>query len=709
MFRLCVVKPDGLDFTIDMYEKRISIDDINKQILLFENYQYKVIVQSDEIFENAEMYIGDYPVQLLFNDMTGCYETSKELLFEGCFDLAYITLYITDSEGNEKIWYTDFLRVATTKQTASQVEAMLNEIEESLPSFLDVCFSRNRKKSGLVNNDIRSIWNTLKLLDEIIAVYEENYGNFRNYRREKVISSPILVDSKQMRMIDQEGLQWISRNPDYLCPSGKNIGILFEKTHYLPTKIKTNYNQYSYEVYENKVILGFLKEILKYIEIQVYDFQNQINVFQSIPQEIVKQLPNTHELTGRCIFVYYKGVINKFKEKSEIFLRLFYKYEKLLMCTPLDITYIPALTNTFKQVYHYQVCYECIVKWYEAGDYSFEHLNYLFKLKTLSRVFEYYCLIKLQNALLLNGYELKGAFRNEYSEDDVEDVEEDINNKYIFSNGKYELTLHYEPHIQTKKLNRDMNLYSTGYNFTKAKWNDGWTPDFVIKIVGESNEYYLILDAKYSNFNNVKKRHMPELVLKYGTQIASNNKFYSDVIGIGAIYPNDNDKLYYYKKNNAFSNRRSMPVFFSVSVENSEEGNVALKNRIKELLDIVDVLEHDMPQNGGVSTVEKISLIDEKEDVHPKEKVIAHPKLVSGKRCQYYGRGKCLIKREACTVLKGICYEYKQKDDSVLIKRDQSCRFLKMGVKQSTCNISDKLGCIGTDICMFYQQRNKQK
>lgn len=65
----------------------------------------------------------------------------------------------------------------------------------------------------------------------------------------------------------------------------------------------------------------------------------------------------------------------------------------------------------------------------------------------------------------------------------------------------------------------------------------------------EFGDYYYILDAKYSNASNVKKRYIPDLVLKYGTQIASKDKFFSDIISVGAVYPGSKDNIYFFKKN----------------------------------------------------------------------------------------------------------------------------------------------------------------
>ena len=57
----------------------------------------------------------------------------------------------------------------------------VEKIEKNIPNFLEVCFSRNKKNSGLKNDSTRSIWNTLKLVDEIIKTYKENYDSFFNH------------------------------------------------------------------------------------------------------------------------------------------------------------------------------------------------------------------------------------------------------------------------------------------------------------------------------------------------------------------------------------------------------------------------------------------------------------------------------------------------------------------------------------------------
>jgi len=727
--KLCIVRQDNTIAEIPMGERPPIIESVNNDLLFLENYQYRLILRDNVACENVEVFIGDYQIPVHYKGESDCYESDLDLIFGGCFDLAYISVCITDELGEEQSFFTDFLRVATTKQTAKKVEQMLEEIERNLPNFLEVCFSKNKKKSGLIKNDIRSIWNTLKIIDEIIGIYEANIGYFRNHK--KAVTEPVatVVDAKSMRALDQECLRWIACNPDNLVCTDKDTGITYEEKKYMPSKIKTYISRYSYDVYENRVILGFIKCVINFIDVQISGFAKEMLALEVVPDVIVAQLPNTHELTGRCVYIYYRGITERFKERRTKLQELFYKYEKLLECKPEELYGIPNLTNTFKQVYHYRVCYECMVKWYDAGDYSFEHLNYLFKLKTLSRIFEYFCLIKIQKAIAQCGYLFRESDRIVY---DAEDDLGEINNLYVFEGTNYKITLLYEPSIWVDKNNAGTNLYSTGYNFSKSKWNDRWTPDFIIKIACGSRDYYYILDAKYSNATNVKKRYLPELVLKYGAQIASKDKFFSDVIGIGAIYPADDDKFTLFKKNAVGSSKPSLPKYFSMSMVGETVGDNIIKRRLSELLDTIDVLESvESTINDKIRSMENIG--NQAKDEHVEVRVENNPEsgvaenaedknikksdivtMVNGKKCYYYGKSLCMLKKIRCNATEQPCNDFVSKLSKPLIENEDTCRnfirYTRRGqVKRVECSVSGLPGCVGPDICKFCMKKNKKK
>ena len=267
--KLCIVKPDGTVAEILLRDRQPSFEAFNNEQLFFENYQYKFILREIEEYENVEIFVGDYSVPIHYKASTDWYETDQDLVFGGCFDLAYISVWVSEKEGKEERFYTDFLRIATTKQTTRQVEQMLDEIEKNIPNFLEVCFSRNKKNSGLKNDSTRSIWNTLKLVDEIIKTYKENYDSFFNHKKSFVEPVASVEDVRSMRVVNQESLRWIACNPDNLVKTDKKTGINFNGHNYMPSKIKTYISKYSYNVYENRVILGFLKNVIDYLEIKL--------------------------------------------------------------------------------------------------------------------------------------------------------------------------------------------------------------------------------------------------------------------------------------------------------------------------------------------------------------------------------------------------------------------------------------------------------
>ncbi len=262
----------------------------------------------------------------------------------------------------------------------------------------------------------------------------------------------------------------------------------------------------------------------------------------------------------------------------------------------------------------------------------------------------------------------------------------------------------------------------------------------LLKISCDNRDYYYILDAKYSNEINVKKRYISELVLKYSTQIASKDKFFSDVIGVGAIYPGEKDKIYFFKKNDVDSNRISLPQYFSRAIVGENIGDIFLKERLEKLLKIIDVIEceredvnaylpviqetRDILRTDEIEeflgkTVEEGDIDYKKEkkslSVHVTDRPQNHDTVViNGKKCFYYGKSLCLYKRTRCDVGEKSCEYYILKSSKKLLKEEDTCRnfirYTKRGkVSRVECSVSGLPGCVGPENCKFCMKKNKSK
>lgn len=107
--------------------------------------------------------------------------------------------------------------------------------------------------------------------------------------------------------------------------------------------------------------------------------------------------------------------------------------------------------------------------------------------------------------------------------------------------------------IYTDKIKHGIDLYSTGYHFSKIlkenriRINNYWTLDFV-------------LDFKFSSYSSVQRYHIAELVNKYILGIASTNEYYSKVAGVWAIYPSEKGESLSLKENLINSRKASLPI-----------------------------------------------------------------------------------------------------------------------------------------------------
>lgn len=695
------------------------ISDLDDEILFFENYKYKIILDAsgeDKRIDDLVIRIGDFDVPSKYNEDMDYYETNTDILFNDCFDVSSVSVFLELSDSTEVIYYSKYFRVATKKETIEAVNNMLNVIENKIPNLLETIFSTSQKSSTLKNASNQSIWAFIDLVDEVIFVFEETSYYFANQKKFIVEQVPEIVSAQSMRQINLSGLRWIINNPENLIKTTRKKVIELNGEYFTPLKIKTLRSNYSYNVYENQVILTFLREVKEKLTQLIDAYNQELISIERIPDKIIKKLPNTHELTGRCVYIFYKSILEKLIKRFDRISELHNKYAINLECKEIKFLGIPRLTNTFKRIYQYRVCYDVIVNWFNKGGYSLQHLSYLFRLKSLSRIFEYYILIQLHDAIGSLNYRLINFCRVNYDSNEMEI----INNKYTYEFGDIEITLLYEPIIWTNRLNGETNLYSRGYNFIKGQSNTKWKPDFIIKIKSSEVEYYYILDAKYSRRHNVKKIYMPQLVLKYSAQIASYNKKYADVIGVGAIFPSDKSELISFTRNYVKSSEISFPQYFAIGISQDIESLKKLATNIKRLLLVIDergkkdrdfqLFEKDRQKSLGEITVNNNLDLSSLQKGNNKLKNIGGNNF-KGKQCFYNGKNQCLILKKIC-IGKAVskCDSFTMKDSKELFNEAVFCRnFIinKSGRKSvGMCKISGKLGCVGTECKFLLRKKN---
>ena len=132
------------------------------------------------------------------------------------------------------------------------------------------------------------------------------------------------------------------------------------------------------------------------------------------------------------------------------------QYLSLFDVQPLVLNTLPRKTNTFCEIKPYAQVFEIIVRWFRYGEYSLEKERLILQVKTLDKLFEYYCLLRLLKLLADNGYQKANVkepvFKFDYvSADEHYQNEKDVANTYLLSNGEVTATLYYHCLLYTSR------------------------------------------------------------------------------------------------------------------------------------------------------------------------------------------------------------------------------------------------------------------
>ena len=110
---------------------------------------------------------------------------------------------------------------------------------------------------------------------------------------------------------------------------------------------------------------------------------------------------------------------------------------------------MPNLTPKFSSQPHYFEVFVQMVEWYRLGKLNVDREKYLLSLRTLDKLYEFYCLFLLIEALQKSGWELRQSVAKQTIASATRYGEWQItpNNEYNFYYNHKRIKLQYEPRI----------------------------------------------------------------------------------------------------------------------------------------------------------------------------------------------------------------------------------------------------------------------
>ena len=491
-----------------------SVGDRESKNVYNDYLYYAEVFDENEIKQHIEaMYVNDE-----FVDKSLLKPSEFNQLFLDCFGLVKIEVVIDGIS-----YVTKNISVMIRQNSINKsVENMINYIYSNCEEYLYEEHKYSKRSVGIKPNHAISLDSKLALVNQIYEAYQKCYNTLRYSAQTKVINIDKIDDFTRLQFITPNTIHYISTHPDELIPVNYNSGISINKQYYQPEKTLVKSVDYSYDTYENQIIVGFIKTIITELKKIKQDIESILKRDFRCKEE------NGYIESYYLIYTNNKKILNEYlysiNNNIDRFQKLYFEYRKILMVDGYFIKRLPNYTYIFRNVVPYRIIFGKIINWFNCGIYDLRKSDLLLSFISLSKIYEYFCLLKILSVFKNNGYKHKGSSTHKYLEDKYY-KNTTYNNTFEFVKNNYFVTVYFQPviygNIEDSKYKNNIHLFrNTSISISclldqeeyKGKY---YTPDYIIKIEHDNRINYYILDAKHSKSSNIKKFQLPNLVFKY--------------------------------------------------------------------------------------------------------------------------------------------------------------------------------------------------
>ena len=560
----------SIEFDLSPSAPKFSSSNLSQNLLVFEDSEYQIRVFYDwDKTENVSLFINgdregfvDEKGQVFFNRRDEPFRRDEPLLpysrkpFLLFYDLVQISLEITDINGDITSLYSPYLICASENGHDSEnIEKFLNSLLDYDDNVVCSWIFSNLSKNGALSSSLckggwgvnayRSFYSYLQLIRDVVFCYKSNLNYFRSMGRHIIKSDKDLISYEKVRGVSRSSFSWLMQNTDQLLKVPEKSGVEFEGENYIPYLIESEVKKKTMDVYENVIVLGFLKSVLlnargiylelssnlekekKDIEIILKNFEKNFNenslLQYSIPIVTIKKI--SYKLCSE--------MSRELMSLIDVIEQIYPQYEKLFPIKAEPLHSFPRRTKFFQEIKPYVQVFEAIIKWFKYGEYSTVKEDLVLRIKTVDKLFEYYCLFKILDLLCSKGFTISNvkdsvSSFHYHTCDDYYENETDVNNTYVLEKERVKAVVYYQAVVHSQSApENNLGLYRTTRGTRRT---DYYTPDFIIKFINNESgqEEYVIFDSKFSSrriIHDTRKESLDaplnKIIKKYSTEIAS--------------------------------------------------------------------------------------------------------------------------------------------------------------------------------------------
>lgn len=499
-------------------------DPLSSNIYVYNDYEYTGFSLMDRSGYVSEFYINDELINTERTDnIRNTYEFRCEKvsdkgikddkrIFLQCFGVVQIKAVISG-----KVYVSDSISIMVTYNSQNEnVIRMIRYISEKGEDYL---YEDYMNPGNIRDNSNMNIESKFRFLDEVTEIYERFFPYFQNSPKTRHITGENVGEFHKLDSVSPKTIQYIASHPEELYEVDYDTGIMYGKRYFQPKNTLISNTVYTKNVYENRVIVSFLNTIIDDLEKSRKDMkENPYTEDIHIEGQYFESKKYIYNLENKSSEEY----IEEIDEYIEKFQMLWYMYRKIFGTDDMYIDYMPEYTDTFRLVTPYRAVYNIIYRWFQYGGHSAAKSQLLLSFVSTSKIYEYYCLMKLISAIHDDmDCILVEEKTNRFEYHDTKYyLNTCCNNTFVFrSRDGSEITLYFQPVIYGKidyDRPNDIMLYRNRLtSMISGNKGNTYTPDYLIKVTKNGSSKYVIIDAKFSSMQKVESDRLIELIYKY--------------------------------------------------------------------------------------------------------------------------------------------------------------------------------------------------
>lgn len=526
------MKPEKVEITVDgKVTTWLPASEVSP-LIVKENQRLQVRVvmdSSNTLVVTPRVFVEDHYLPLhrddYFDDNGAkrmVFSSSSEKVFRESFGAAFIRLHIGEDE------FAFPVEVLATKVTAIHAERMIRYLTERREHIIRVCLSRTMRPAGMKDDGRSDPEMIISTAERLINILQESRAELRQQLRSKLVPAkvPAWKAEQSGSLIDPVDVIF---NLDALRPGDGMQDVRMRGRTYSTQAIDVTTLRHDTNVEENTILIGGLYSIRRVISGLMDEISGAFKNHQiaTYDKEYVSLGEMLIKLTGGAMHERCKQVV----AAAESLIRM--------LENEFSIAFVgeahPKITPYVRSSRLYRNIFEQYARWYGLGSPTLDGDLFLIKLRSLSKIFEFFVLFRLFDYLEGDGWEIEDSSLNEEFDNLIPDV-------MSFEKDGLSLVLSYEPRIYThSKRTQDKSLVKLPH---PVHTGTSWAPDYTLRIKDRvsAEVRYLILDAKYSSPYWVENTHISMLHEKYYQHMAvfdQNRNFISrnEIMGVFAVFP----------------------------------------------------------------------------------------------------------------------------------------------------------------------------